>query len=69
MCKVTEEYDITKKGGYLLTLDTRVPNVVIKGYRIGGKDYQAVPLHGFKPNVIGIHGTGGFVGKEVEFVS
>lgn len=68
MCKVVQEYDLTGKGGFALVLDEPIPLKRFYRFDIGGEIYEPVPLHGFKRNVIGVHGKGGFVGKPVEFV-
>jgi len=74
MTKIIDEWDVTGKGDYILTLDNPIPNGFYNRYRIDGKDYAVVPVHFSNINTfctIGIkaHGKPNFIGKKVEFVA
>lgn len=68
MCKVVDEWNVTGKGDYVLTLNEATPLKPYNKYRIGGELYTPMSISG-SPMWIAVKGKGGFVGKEVEFVS
>lgn len=70
MCKVIGEWKpIKEKNLYVLTLDSPKPHKPYWKYRIDGENYEPVMIYDMGEKVIGVKGTGNFVGKEVEFVA
>ena len=79
MCRVIEEWQPVKdKEIFILYLDEETPDKSYWNYRIGGKIYKPVPMTfsrsgnnvSVRERAVAIESnSGGFVGKEVEFVS
>ena len=75
MPRIIDEWDVTGKGDYILTLDEQIPKGKFNRYRIADKDYSVIPVH-FSTmadpfRYIGIKDLdkGDFVGKTVEFIN
>ena len=67
MYKVTKEWNVTKDL-YLLTLNKKKPLKSYWKYKIGKKEYEPVIVYDMGDKVICVHGSGGFMGKTVEFI-
>ena len=66
MHKVIDELPLN--GKTILTLNDVRPLTEYNSYRIGGKVYAPISVSGSQ-KWIAVEGNGGFIGKEVEFVS
>ena len=71
MARVVLQIRPLKDDRCILILDEKIPSKAFKKYRIGGKEYEAIPVHVPGENLlkaIGLKGEGEFTGKEVEFI-